>query len=62
MRRRGIVCGRVALRIPAMDLHDSGKKNRKKYNEEYDEGENVLVGEVAHKCPLCSTSNNKIVK
>ena len=62
MRRRRVVCRCVALHVPAVHLHDSGKEDRKERNEEYDEGENMLVGEVAHKWQPCSTSNHTIVK
>jgi hypothetical protein len=52
----------VALHVPAVHLHDSGKEDRKKRNEEYDESENVPVGEVAHKWQPCSTGANTVVK
>ena len=62
MRRRRVMCRSVALHVAAVHLHHSGKENHEECNEEYDEGENMLVGEVAHKWEPCSTSNHTIVK
>ena len=62
MCRRRVVCRSVTLHVPAVHLRDSGKENRKECNEEYDEGENMFVGEVTHKWQPCSTAVNTVVK
>jgi hypothetical protein len=54
--------GCVPLHVPVVHLNDAGEKNREECNEEHDEGENVLVREVTHKCQPCSTSEGTTVK
>jgi hypothetical protein len=52
----------VPLDVSVVYLNHAGKENREKRNEENDEGQYVLVGEVAHKWQPCSTSDHTIVK
>jgi hypothetical protein len=52
----------VPLHVPVVDLDHAGEENGKQYDEESDEGQNVLVGEIAHKWQPCSTPGDTIVK
>jgi hypothetical protein len=54
--------GGVPLHVPVVHLDHADEENRDECNEENDEGEDVLVGEVAHKWQPCSTSDHMIVK
>jgi hypothetical protein len=52
----------MPLHVPVVRLNDAGKENREECNEEYDKGQKVFAGEVAHNWQPCSTSDDTIVK
>lgn len=59
---RRIVRGRVPLHAPAVHGNHAGKENGKERDEKKNEAQEMFVGEVAHKCQPCSTSDDTIVK
>jgi hypothetical protein len=62
LRSRRVVRGGMPLHVPVVHLNDAGKENREECNEEYDKGQKVFAGEVAHNWQPCSTSDDTIVK
>jgi len=52
----------MALQVPVVHTDDAGEENGEERDEENGIGQKVFVGEVAHKCQPCSTSNDTIVK
>ena len=45
-----------------MHCNNTGKENGKERDEKNDKAQEMFVGEVAHKCQPCSTSDDTIVK
>lgn len=54
--------GSVPLHAPTVHCNNTGKENGKERDKENDKAQEMFVGEVAHKCQRCSTSDDTIVK
>ena len=52
----------MPLQAAIVHLNNTGKENGKERDEENGKGQEMFVGEVAHKCQPCSTSDDTIVK